>query len=148
MSESRQPDTNELLTRLFMDNDLGHFLQQNAASCVSISFADYLNDWCRRRGEVPEQVIRRADLEKSFGHQLFTGKRNPSRDTVLQLAFAMQADYTEAQEMLRLARKSALYPRIRRDCVLIYCLHNRISLTDTQITLHDLSLPLLGGREN
>ena len=148
MAESKQPDTNELLTRLFMDNDLEHFLHQNASACVTISFAAYLNDWCRRHREVPEQVIRRADLEKSFGHQLFTGKRNPSRDTVLQLAFAMQADFDEAQEMLRLARKSALYPRIRRDCVVIYCLHNRISLTDAQITLHDLGLPLLGGRES
>ena len=96
---------------------------------------------------MPEQVIRRANLEKFYGHQLFSGKRNPSRDTVLQLAFAMGADLTQAQEMLRVARRSLLYPRIKRDTVIIYCLHSHISLVNTQIILQDPELPLLGGRD-
>ena len=53
----------------------------------------------------------------------------------------------EAQEMLKIARRSPLYPRIKRDTVIIYCLHNHVSLVDTQIILQDLELPLLGGRE-
>ena len=96
---------------------------------------------------MPEQLIRRANLEKSYGHQLFSGKRKPSRDTVLQLAFAMGADVASAQEMLKVARKSLLYPRIKRDTVIIYCLHNRVSLVDTEIILQDLGLPILGGRD-
>lgn len=123
-----------------------HFLRCNESAYLTISFSDYLNAWCRKHLEVPEQVIRRANLEKSYGHQLFSGKRNPSRDTVLQLAFAMVADLTQAQEMLRVARRSLLYPRIKRDAVIIYCLHNHISLVNTQIILQDLELPLLGGR--
>ena len=59
----------------------------------------------------------------------------------------MEADLTQAQEMLRIARRSLLYPRIKRDAVIIYCLHNHLSLMDTQIILQDLELPLLGGRE-
>ena len=93
-------------------------------------------------------MILRANLEKSYGHQLFNGKRNPSRDTVLQLAFALEADVAQAQEMLKIAQRSSLYPRIKRDAVLIYCLHHRISLIDTEIILEDLCLPLLGGKKN
>ncbi len=66
---------------------------------------------------------------------------------MLQLAFAMEADVAQAQEMLKIARKSLLYPRIKRDTVIIYCLHNRIGLVDTEIILADLSLPILGGRD-
>ena len=62
-------------------------------------------------------------------------------------AFAMRADLAQAQEMLRIARRSPLYPRIKRDAAIIYCLHNHISLVDTQIILQDLELPLMGGRE-
>ena len=147
MPDDNRISTDELLTLLFKERNLEHFLQRNESAYLTASFSEYLNQWCRRHLDVPEQVIRRANLEKSYGHQLFSGKRNPSRDTVLQLAFAMEADLPQAQEMLRIARRSLLYPRIKRDAVLIYCLHNRISLLDAQIILQDLALPLLGGKE-
>ena len=147
MADTNRISTDELLALLFKERSLEHFLQRSESAYLTSSFGDYLNRWCRQQLIVPEQVIRRANLEKSYGHQLFSGKRNPSRDTVLQLAFAMQADLTQAQEMLRIARRSLLYPRIKRDAVIIYCLHNHISLVDTQIILQDLELPPLGGRE-
>ena len=147
MPDKNRISTDELLALLFKERSLEHFLQRSESAYLTSSFGDYLNRWCRQQLIVPEQVIRRANLEKSYGHQLFSGKRNPSRDTVLQLAFAMQADLTQAQDMLRIARRSLLYPRIKRDAVIIYCLHNHISLVDTQIILQDLELPPLGGRE-
>lgn len=147
MDNQKRISTDELLALLFKERNLEQFLKRNESEYLMASFSDYLNNWCKKHLEVPEQVIRRSNLEKSYGHQLFSGKRNPSRDTVLQLAFGMQADLAEAQEMLRIARRSMLYPRIKRDTVIIYCLHNRLSLVDTQIILHDLELPLLGGRE-
>ena len=148
MAGEKRISTDELLRLLFTERSLEQFLQRHESAYLTLSFSDYLTSWCRKAGEVPEQVIRRANLEKSFGHQLFSGKRNPSRDTVIQLAFAMHADVAQAQEMLKIARKSTLYPRIRRDTVIIYCLHNRLSLVDTEIILEDLGLPNLGGRDH
>ena len=147
MSEAERLSTDELLKLLFKERSLEKFLIKNESAYLTASFSDYLNSWCKKHDEVPERVIRRANIEKSFGHQLFNGKRNPSRDTVLQIAFALNADVAQAQEMLRIARKSILYPRIKRDTVIIYCLHNHISLMDTEIILQDLGLPILGGRD-
>lgn len=139
--------TDELLALLFKERSLEHFLQRDESAFLLPSFAEYMTAWCKKHQEVPEQVILRANLEKSYGHQLFSGKRNPSRDTVLKLAFAIRADVPQAQEMLKIARKSILYPRIRRDTVIIYCLHNKISLSDTEIILYDLGLPIIGGND-
>ena len=147
MAEEKRISTDELLKLLFKERSLEHFLQRNESAYLNTGFSDYISTWCKAHQEVPEQLIRRANLEKSFGHQLFSGKRKPSRDTVIQLAFAMGADVAQTQEMLKIARKSLLYPRIKRDTVIIYCLHNHISLVDTQIILQDLELPPLGGRE-
>ena len=147
MEEEKRLTTDELLKLLFKERSLEQFLQRNESAYLNTTFGDYLSAWCRREHVVPEQLIRRADLEKSFGHQLFSGKRNPSRDTVIKLAFAMGADVAQAQEMLKIARKSILYPRIKRDTVIIYCLHNHISLLDTELILEDLDLPILGGKE-
>ena len=147
MADEKQVSTDELLKLLFKERSLEQFLLRNESAYLNADFSNYLSNWCKSHQEIPEQLIRRANLEKSFGHQLFSGKRKPSRDTVIQLAFAMQASVAQAQEMLKVARKSVLYPRIKRDTVIIYCLHNHISLVDTQIILQDLELPLLGGRE-
>ncbi len=140
--------TDELLGLLFKENDPENFFAQNESSLFVPSFSEYLNLWCKKHLEVPEHVIIRAGLEKSYGHQLFSGKRNPSRDTVLLLSIAMNADYKQAQEMLRIAGKSQLYPRIKRDASIIYCLNNHKSLIDVQILLQEFGLPLLGGKTN
>ena len=148
MGEIKRIRTEELLRMLVQERNLEQFFLCFEETWRTVSFAEYLRLWCKRQGLVPEQVIRRANLEKSFGHQLFSGKRNPSRDTVLQLAFALEADVAQTQELLRVARKSTLYPRIKRDTVIIYCLHNHVSLVDTEIILEELGLPILGGKES
>ncbi len=147
MAEEKKISTDELLKLLFKERNLERFLQRNESVYLNTSFSDYISSWCKTHQEVPEHLIRRANLEKSFGHQLFTGKRKPSRDTVIQMAFAMGADVPQTQEMLKIARKSLLYPRIKRDTVVIYCLHNHISLLDAEIILADLNLPILGGKD-
>lgn len=143
MSETRLK-TEELMDRLFEEQNLRRFFSQEAENLILPTFSEYLQAMCRQRIEVPEHIICRANLDKSYGHQLFSGRRNPSRDTVIQLAFGFGMDVDDAQEMLRIARKSSLYPRVRRDTAIIYCLHNHISLIDTQIILDDLDLPVLG----
>ncbi len=147
MKENDRIDTDELLKQLLGEPDLRSFLRRHGDVYTEISFSDYLTGWCRDHGEIPERVIRRADLEKSFGHQLFSGRRRPSRDTVIQLAFALRRDVEGAQEMLRVAGKSPLSPRIKRDTVIIHSLYNGRGLLDTQIILQDLGLPILGGRD-
>ena len=108
MADEKQVSTDELLKLLFKERSLEQFLLRNESAYLNADFSDYLSNWCKSHQEIPEQLIRRANLEKSFGHQLFSGKRKPSRDTVIQLAFAMQASVAQAQEMLKVARKSVL----------------------------------------
>lgn len=136
--------TTVFLNRLLEAPDLAQFITSNADEMQMPSFSEYITQKCSGLGEVPEHIIRRANIERSFGHQIFRGSRNPSRDTVLQLAFGFGAGVDGAQEMLKHAGKSALYPRIKRDAALIYCLRNRFTVVETQRVLHEMSLPLLG----
>lgn len=120
-------------------------MEKNADEMRLQSFSEYIARLCEKKGEAPERIIRRADIERSFGHQLFKGTKKPSRDTVLQLAFGFEADVDTAQELLKHARMSALYPRVKRDTAILYCLHNRFTIVKTQNVLHEMELPLIGG---
>ncbi|NMA94224.1 MAG: hypothetical protein GX975_06145 [Clostridiales bacterium] len=148
MENENRLSTQELLELLFKERSLESFLSRDESSFLMPSFSEYISRLCKMRGAVAEHIIMRADIEKSYGHQLFSGKRNPSRDTVIQMAFGFESDVDQAQMLLKVAQKTLLYPRVKRDSAIIYCLHNRISIVDTQIILHDLDLPLLGGRKN
>lgn len=143
--EANKIGTSTLFKRLFKTSNLEQFMKKNTGQMQLQSFSEYITKLCKNQGQVPERIIKRANIERSFGHQLFKGTRKPSRDTVLQLAFGFDADVDTAQELLKHAGMSALYPRIKRDAAIIYCLHNHFTIVETQSVLNELELPLIGG---
>ena len=127
--------TETLWKRLLETPSLSAYLTENETELGSPVFSAFITALCRARGEPAEHVIRRAGLERSFGHQLFSGKRRPSRDTALLLAFGFEADIDLAQELLKYAQFSPLYPRNKRDAVVIYCIFHRYDVVRTQCEL-------------
>ena len=144
MHDEQIINTDELLRLLFMESNLEHLMSRNASNQSLPSFPEYITALCKKRDEPPERVINWANIEKSYGHQLFNGRRSPSRDTVLQLAFGFEMDYEAAQELLKIARKSLLYPKVKRDMVLIFCLHRNYTIVECQVALQQYGLPILG----
>lgn len=140
--------TSALFDLLFKSSSLQQFMEKNGHEMHLPSFNQYITRLCAEKGEVPERIIKRANIERSFGHQLFKGTKRPSRDTVLQLAFGFEADVATAQDLLKHAGMSALYPRVKRDTAIIYCLHNGFTILGTQEILHEMDLPIIGGGKN
>ena len=83
--------TQELWARLFRAATADCFLAENGSAAELPAFSDYITEICEAKGEKPERVIKRGDIESSYGHRLFAGGRSPSRDTVLKLAFPAAA---------------------------------------------------------
>ncbi|HBT65439.1 MAG TPA: hypothetical protein DEB10_12355 [Ruminococcaceae bacterium] len=146
MSDNKKPlPTSKLWEQLIKATSVKQFIGQNESEIGLPAFCEYISALCKERGEVPEHVIKKANIERSFGHAIFRGDRNPSRDTVLQLAFGFGADVELAQALLRHAGHSLLYPRVPRDTAIIYCLIHGTSIIETQHILMELNLPLIGG---
>ena len=103
--------TSTLLRRMFKAANPQRFLNENEQLFVTPSFTEYLDALCLERKAVREQIIHRAGIERSFGHQLFRGSRKPSRDNVLRLAFGFGIDVMKRKSSC--ARASALTMRIK-----------------------------------
>ena len=119
--------TSELWARLFKAPSIGAYLDDHSGAELP-AFSDYIAQLAEERGDKRETVVARSGIERSFGHRLFNGTRSPSRDTVLQLAFGLVLDADGAQQLLKVAGMSALHPKVKRDAVVAYCLHNGMSL--------------------
>jgi hypothetical protein len=138
------PSTSSLLSRLFKTAGLKDFMETFDGAFIRPSFHGHIQRLCAERGLVPEHVIKNCGIDRTYGHQLFSGIRRPSRDKVIQLALGFPLTVEETQELLKAASKSPLYPKIKRDAVLLYCLKNRLGAIEAQTALQELSLPLLG----
>lgn len=146
MNELKKPlPTSALWEQIFKAASVDEIYCQHDNQAAMPSFSEYISSMCKQRGEVPERIIKKANIERTFGHAIFRGDRNPSRNTVLQLAFGFDADVDLAQSLLKHAGHSALYPRVPRDAVISYCLYHHMGFMNTQHILLELDLPLMGG---
>lgn len=141
-------NTNTLMKRLFKAADLDTYLEGNESDLHSPDFSLLLKQACEKRNMLPAQVIERSQIERTYGHQLFNGTRRPSRDKVLQLALGLGLSVDESQRLLRAAGKSPLYPRLKRDAVILYALQKKLPILCVQESLTKYGLTLLGGLKN
>ena len=118
--------TEELLDELLSSSSLEGYLEQNKPS--SRTLAEYLQQLLDEKGLERSRVVRMANLNDTFGYQIFKGTRHPSRDKVLQIAFAMALTLRETNRALAAAGASELYCKDRRDAIIIFCLDRGCSL--------------------
>ena len=136
--------TGALMKRVLGTRHLNAFLKYNEKYMEEVSFTEYLAQLCDEKELIPERVILQAGLDRTYGHQIFNGTRRPSREKVLQLAFGMQLEVESAQKLLWAAGRSQLYPRLKRDAVMLYCLMNKKTVTETQIIMEKYEVTPLG----
>ena len=108
--KSKKISTSELWAKLFRSASVERYLAGSVDMQELPLFSEYISMLAEERNEKAEAVIRRGEIESSFGHKLFSGTRNPSRDTVLQLAFGFELNADETQQLLKVARATALHP--------------------------------------
>jgi hypothetical protein len=140
--------TSTLLSSLFRTSSFERYKDKNVEAMNLPAFHKYISELCEERSEVRERVIKRAQLDRVYGHQIFTGRYVPSRDKVIQLAFGFFLDVKGTQELLKIARKPELYPKVERDAAILFCLSHGKKFDETQQLLSELGLSLLGGDRN
>ncbi len=121
-----EPLTEELLDELLDAPRIDAFIEGHDFEAPSLS--DYLQQLLEEKDLARADVVRMANLNETFGYQIFTGTRNPSRNKVLQIVFAMALTLREANRALRAAGVSSLNPRSRRDAIIIFWLDRGCSL--------------------
>ena len=85
-------------------------------------------DWLRQKGLSKAALAKQSGMSEIYLHQIFAGRRNPSRSRMLCLCFGLSASLEETQELLRLCGLAELYPKVRRDAIIIYGLLHGMDL--------------------
>ena len=128
--------TEQVLQELLEAPSLDAFIEGHDFPAETLS--EFLGHMLEKKSLKRSRVVRMADLNETFGYQIFTGARNPSRDKVLQIAFAMALTLRETTRALRAAGTSALNPKCRRDAIIIFCIDQGCSLQKVNEELYRL----------
>ena len=106
-------------------------------------FMDYYMSLDAVREVGRAELIRRSNIERTYGYQLFNGTRKPGRDKIILLCLAAGLSLDETRRGLKIAGESILYSRKRRDAILIFALKEHLPISDTQELLEQFGEKVL-----
>ena len=123
-----EKNTDNLQQELMSTNNLDRFLTENDASFRDVPLQEAIQCIFDEKGMSKAQLAKQSGISEVYLHQLFSGRRFPSRSRLLCLCFGLGATVDEAQSLLQQARHAPLYSRDRRDAIIIFALSHHMTL--------------------
>lgn len=138
-----EKNTDTLQQELMSTNNLDRFLTENDASFRDVPLQEAIQCIFDEKGMSKAQLAKQSGISEVYLHQLFSGRRFPSRSRLLCLCFGLGATVDEAQSLLQQARHAPLYSRDRRDAIIIIALSHHMTLFEVNDKLFTENLDTL-----
>ena len=123
-------NTDDLRQELMESPDLDQFLSDNQEDFDGGKIGEMLNALFQKRRISKAALAKLSGMSEVYLHQVFAGRRNPSRSRLLCLCFGLDAMVEETQLLLKHCGHAQLYPKNRRDAIILYGLANGMDLFD------------------
>lgn len=123
-----QKNTDDLRQELMQSPNLDEFLSDNEENFSSEGVPEILNRLLIEKNMSKAALAKQSGISEVYLHQIFAGRRNPSRNRLLCLCYGLCASLDETQELLKLCSAAQLYSKNRRDAIIIYGIVHKVSL--------------------
>lgn len=130
-------NTDNLQQELMDSPNLNQFLTQNKEHFVNVNLAELLKELFEKKNISKATLAKQSGMSEIYLHQIFAGRRNPSRNRLLCLCYGLEATVEETQELLRLCNMAQLYPKLKRDAIIYYGLQHKLKLYEINDRLFD-----------
>ncbi len=132
----RERLTSELLDQLLRAPTPEAYLDEGLA--IDRTLPDYLEQLRAAKGLKRSEIIRASGINATFVYDVFKGKSRLGRDKAIMLALGMGCSLEETQRLLRLDDVAELWPKVRRDAIIIWCVKHGYSRIQTDDELYRL----------
>lgn len=143
MTLLKEKSTDEMWNEIKSADDYESFAANNTETFTSVDISEYLNDLLKEKDIPLKEAVKRSCIERTYAYHIFSGKKIPSRDKLIAIAFGMKLDLDETQTLLKRTRNRPLYPKDECDSVIIYALLNGQRLDITNERLYERDFPLI-----
>ena len=126
----RQKSTDDLNQELMRQPNLDQYITENEVYFADADISAFLTKLYERCGMSKAELARRAGMSEVYLHQVFSGRRKPSRDRLLCLCIGMEADLEEVQQLLKRVGYAPIYPKLKRDAIISHGMIHRTPLSE------------------
>ncbi len=126
-----------ILTSTHSAKELDTYLETHTYPEDAVDFASFFQHFLDLHHLKRSDVIRAAQLDRTYGYQIFNGSRRPSRDKIMALCIAARLSLRETQRCLEIAGEGILYARSSRDAVIIYGIEHHMDVMQINELLAD-----------
>ncbi len=137
------PSSAAAANNLVNAKNIEEFLAENREYMLGMALSEYLMLLLQQKKRRRAAVVRDSGLEKAYVYQIFDGKKRPSRDKLIAIAFGLHLNAEETQRMLKLGGWSELYPRVERDAVILFAIQRGKDIAATNDSLYRNGFPTL-----
>ena len=121
-------NTDNLQQELMEAPTLDQFLSENQDNFTRESVCELLEKLMKKRKMSKAVLARLSGMSEVYLHQVFAGRRNPSRDRLLCICVGLGITLDETQRLLTQGGYAQLYPRTRRDAIISYGVVHQLPL--------------------
>lgn len=143
MTLLKEKSTNEMWNEIKSADDYESFAANNTETFTSADISECLNNLLKEKDIPLKEAVKWSGLDRSYAYHIFSGKKIPSRDKLIAIAFGMKLDLDATQTLLKRTRNRPLYPKDERDSVIIYALLNGQRLDITNERLYEREFDLI-----
>ena len=130
--------TEELVNELKECTSINDYIMENESQFLELNTAEYIEILMEHKGLKKIDIVKRSKLSEVYTYQILAGMKNPDRDKLLCIIFALEADVAEADCLLKIAGKSELYAKHRRDTIIMFALSKKLTIDETNDLLYEL----------
>lgn len=130
--------TKTLEKKILSQTDFEQVISESTEELLDLQLDNYLELLLNKYHKEKKEIIAATSIDLIYGYQIFNGTRKkPSRDFLLQIAFAFPLTVQETKHLLYYGHAKSLYPRIKRDAYIMFALQNQYSIYDTNAYLSE-----------
>ena len=129
------------MRELMQTERLDRYLEKNSGQMVETSLAEELTRLLEEQQLTRSEIAVRSGLSRVYIYEVFAGKKIPSRDSVICLCFALEMEPQEISLLLKHTGYPPLYPRSRRDSVILFAAKRHKTVIELDEMLRQQQLP-------
>lgn len=130
--------TKELVNEIKKADNINQFMEENISEFHAKRLSDYLMEMLIKYNLEKKQVIAQAEINVTYGYQIFDGRKQPKRDKIIQICFGFPLTVDEIQIALRCGGVSELYPRNKRDAYIMFASNQKYNLRKLNELLYQM----------
>ncbi|MCR1848547.1 hypothetical protein GKD14_15630 [Paeniclostridium sordellii] len=128
MNENETVELMSILKNIDDESYLDEFVKITSTNFSDLSLPNFFQNICKEKGISKSDLIKNAEIDRTYGYQILNGTKKPSRDKLLKLCISASLDIEKSNKALKLGNVGQLYPKNPRDSIIIFGINKKLNL--------------------